>query len=103
MEGRVDFNPTRLFSFWEKIMSEQEIKFLSREKAVALVGAIQEEEDIHNDNRRILTVYNHEDKEVCWFDFEEILDAVGEVPKDEKVAAVQEYVLNHLPEWAEEV
>ena len=50
-------------------MSDQKIEFLPYEEAVKIVAAIQEEEDIHQDNRRILTVYNHEDKEICWFDF----------------------------------
>lgn len=80
-------------------MSE-EIKFLPREKALEIVAAIQEEEDIHNNDRHIFTVYNYEDKEVCWFDFEEVMAAVEDAPKDQKKEAVQEYILNHLPEWA---
>ncbi len=81
-------------------MSE-EIKFLPREKALEIVAAIQEEEDIHENNRRILTVYNHDDKEVCWFDFDEVMAAVGEIAnKQDKVEAVQEYILTHLPDWA---
>lgn len=84
-------------------MSDQEIKFLPREQAVQLVAAIQEEEDIHQPDRRILTVYNHDNKEVCWFDFEEVMEEVADVPKGEKKEAVQEFILTHLPDWASDV
>lgn len=84
-------------------MSDQEIKFLPREQAVQLVAAIQEEEDIHQPDRRILTVYNHDNKEVCWFDFQEVMEEVADVPKGEKKEAVQEFILTHLPDWAMDV
>jgi len=83
-------------------MSE-EIKFLPREEALQLVGAIQEEEDIHNQDRQILTVYNKDDREVCWFDFEELEKAVGDVPKDQKKEMIQDYILKHIPEWARDI
>lgn len=79
------------------------MKFLSYEEAVDLVGAIQEEEDIENANRRILTVYSKEDKELCWFDFQETIEAVGSVPKGDMKEAVQNYILNHIPDWAKEI
>ncbi|MEN8188790.1 MAG: hypothetical protein ABFS19_03005 [Thermodesulfobacteriota bacterium] len=82
-------------------MSEQEIKFLPYKEAAKIVAAIQEEEDIHHQDRRILTVYNHDDKEVCWFDFEELLGEVGEIQdKEQRMEAVQNYVLHHIPDWA---
>ncbi len=81
-------------------MSDQEIAFLPYKEALKIVAAIQEEEDIHQENRRILTVYNHEDKEVCWFDFEEVMKAVGEVPAGERKESVQNYILNRIPTWA---
>lgn len=81
-------------------MSEEEIKFLPREKALEVVAAIQEEEDIHSNDRRIFTVYNYDDKEVCWFDFDEVMEEVSDAPKDQRKEAVQEYILNHLPDWA---
>ncbi len=84
-------------------MSDQDIKFLPREQAVQLVAAIQEEEDIHQPDRRILTVYNHDNKEICWFDFEELMEEVADVPKGEKKEAVQEFILTHLPDWALDV
>ena len=84
-------------------MTEQDtIRFLSYEQALALVGAIQEEEDIHRVNKRILTVYSTDNRELCWFDYDEILADLGSVPKAELKAAVQDYILHHLPEWAQE-
>lgn len=80
-------------------MSEDKITFLKYEQAVNIVGAIQEEEDIERPNHRILTVYSKDDKELCWFDFEETLAAVGEVGKDEVKEAVQNYILHHIPDW----
>lgn len=80
-------------------MSE-EVKFLSFQQARDLVAAIQEEENIHQNDRRILTVYNHDNRELCWFDFEDLEKAVGEVPKDQQKEAYQDYVLKHIPEWA---
>lgn len=83
-------------------MSE-EIKFLSVAEAVGIVGAIQEEEDIQRTNKRILTVYSTDDKELCWFDFDEVMEAVGDVPKADQKEAVQDYVLAHIPDWVLEL
>jgi hypothetical protein len=82
---------------------EEEIRFLPREEAVKVVAAIQEEEDIERANHRILTVYNHEDKEVCWYDFDEVMEAVGALKGDELKEAVNEYILTHLPDWAKDI
>ena len=84
-------------------MSDQKIEFLPYEEAVKIVAAIQEEEDIHQDNRRILTVYNHEDKEICWFDFIEVMEAVGEVEAGHRKESVQNYILNRIPIWARDI
>jgi hypothetical protein len=81
-------------------MAEENIKFLSRAEALKIVAAIQEEEDIHNPDRRILTVYNYDDREVCWFDFAEVMQDVGEVPAGERKEAVQNYILDRIPDWA---
>ena len=81
-------------------MSEQDMEFLSFEEAANLVAAIQEEEDIHENNKRILTVYNYEDRELCWFDFAEVMQDVGEVEAGERKEAVQNYILNRIPRWA---
>ncbi|MEN8199915.1 MAG: hypothetical protein ABFR63_07555 [Thermodesulfobacteriota bacterium] len=84
-------------------MSDDDVKFLPLAEAAKLVAAIQEEEDIRQPDRRILTVYNHDNREICWFDFEELEAAVGEVPKDQKKEMVQDYVLKHIPEWARDI
>ena len=84
-------------------MSDQEMEFLPYEEAVKIVAAIQEEEDIHSDNRRILTVYNYEDREVCWFDFNEVMEAVGEVEAGQRKETVQNYILNRIPTWARDM
>lgn len=81
-------------------MSDQEIKFLSYEDALKVVAAIQEEEDIHRKDHRILTVYNYDDKEVCWFDYDEVMEAVGQVEAGKRKESVQEYILNRIPDWA---
>ncbi len=81
-------------------MSDQEIEFLSYEEALKIVAAIQEEEDIHQENRRILTVYNYDDEEVCWFDFDEVMEAVGEVEAGHRKESVQNYILHRIPTWA---
>lgn len=82
-------------------MTENEEKFLPFEEALKIVAAIQEEEDIEQMDRRILTVYNHDDKEICWFDYEEVMAAVGKKPgKKAEKSVVQDYILRHIPEWA---
>ncbi len=81
-------------------MSEEEIQFLPYEQAARVVGAIQEEEDIDQANHRILTVYSNHDKELCWYDFEEVMRDAGITPGDpEAREKVSEYILHHLPDW----
>jgi len=81
-------------------MNEEEIRFLPYEEAARLVGAIQEEEDIEELNHRILTVYSKQDKELCWFDFEEVMHDAGVAKSDpEAREKVSEYILHHLPDW----
>ncbi|RPJ80347.1 MAG: hypothetical protein EHJ94_06645, partial [Deltaproteobacteria bacterium] len=60
-------------------MDGDEIRFLRYEEALKLVGAIQEEEDVDTPDKRILMVYSVDDKELCWFDFNEVMEAVGKV------------------------
>lgn len=80
-----------------------EVKFLSIAEAAVLVGAIQEEEDITRDDKRIFTVYSNDDKELCWFDFDEIMDEIGDVSREDMKEAVQNYILAHIPDWATEI
>jgi len=84
-------------------MGEETVKYLSYADAVQLVGAIQEEEDIEQVNRRILTVYSKDDRELCWFDFDEVKQAVGDVEAGERKAAVQDYILKHIPDWVNDL
>ena len=84
-------------------MSAEETKYISYEEAVNLVGAIQEEEDIEDINKRVLTVYSKHDKELCWFDFEEVMAAVGTVEAGQRKEAVQNYILNRIPDWVYEL
>lgn len=80
-----------------------ELRFIAFDEAVALVGAIQEEEDIEQPNRRILTVYSKDDQELCWFDFEEVMADIGVVEAGQRKEAVQNYILSHIPEWVKEL
>lgn len=77
----------------------EEIRFLPYEQAAKLVAAIQEEEDIERPNHRILTVYNQDDKEICWFDFDEVMKEVSPFEKSQEKEVVSEYILRHLPDW----
>jgi len=80
-------------------MSEEEIRFLAPEEAAKLVGAIQEEEDIEDPEHRIFTVYSKEDKELCWFDYEEVLNDVKPGKGDEARELVTNYILQRIPNW----
>lgn len=84
-------------------MNNDEIKFLSVAEAGKLVGAIQEEEDIEVQDRRILTVYSKDNKELCWFDFEEVMKDVGNVEAGERKEAVHSYILQRIPSWVNEL
>ncbi len=80
-------------------MSEEEIRFLPVEEASRVVGAIQEEEDIEEQDHRIFTVYSKDDKELCWFDFEEIMEAVNPGKGDDAKEMVTSYILQRIPDW----
>jgi len=82
---------------------EEEVRFLPYDEAVRVVAAIQEEEDVHRPNHRILTVYNHADKELCWFDFDEVMQAVAPVDKSNEKETVSNYILCHIPDWVLEI
>ncbi len=87
-------------------MSE-DVKFLPYEEAKKIIGNIIEEEHVYEDNRRILTVYDHNEKELCWYDADDVMAEVGGTKKkkptdqereDAKLAAV-EYVMHRIPAW----
>ena len=80
-------------------MSEEEIRFLPPEEAARIIGAIQEEEDIEDPDHRILTVYNKEDRELCWFDYEEVISEVKPAKGEEAREMVTQYILQRIPDW----
>lgn len=80
-------------------MTDEEIRFLPYEEAMRVVAAIQEEEDVHQPDHRILTVYNQENKEICWFDFAEVVKKAAPKNKADEKAAVSRYILHHIPDW----
>ena len=85
-------------------MSDEQIIFLPYEEALQLVAAIQEEEDIDDPSHRILTVYDHQDKEICWFDFDETMRDAGISKNDEtSKARLTEYNIQPIPDWAKEI
>ena len=85
-------------------MSEQQLSYLPHDQALKTVGAIQEEEHPQELNRRIFTVYDINGKEVCWFDAEETIAIVApgtiNPKKTEVQPLVEEYILNHIPDWS---
>ena len=80
-------------------MSEEEIRFLSFEEASRIVAAIQEEEDIKDPDHRIFTVYSKEDRELCWFDYDEIISEVNPGKGDDAREMVTNYILHRIPDW----
>jgi hypothetical protein len=80
-------------------MSSEEIRFLPYEQAAALVGAIQEEEDVEDPDRRVFMVYSKDDRELCWFDFAEVVSEVKPVKGDKGREQVTEYILRRIPDW----
>ncbi len=83
-------------------MSEEEVKFVPYEVAKKIVGSVMEEEHLHDANRRILTVYGINGKELCWFDAEDILAEVDPSIKDKEAVkeAAVELIMHQIPEWA---
>lgn len=74
----------------------EEVKYIPYELAMKIVGNVIEEEHISEPNRRILTVYDKNGKEICWFDAEEVM---AEAQNKSKEGAV-ELILHQIPEWA---
>ncbi|MDH3346630.1 MAG: hypothetical protein OEM02_00820 [Desulfobulbaceae bacterium] len=84
-------------------MSQEEIEFLPYDVAAQVVAAIQEEEDVHRENHRVFTVYNQQDKEICWFDFDEVMEEVASKSKETEKEEVSQYILHRIPTWALDV
>jgi hypothetical protein len=84
-------------------MSSEEIRFLPFEQAAGLVGAIQEEEDVEEPDRRIFMVYSKDDQPLCWFDFEEVVKDVKPAKGDAGREQVTQYILHRIPDWVLEL
>ena len=84
-------------------MSNDEVRFLPFAEAVNIVGAIQEEEDIEDTDHRIFTVYSKGDKELCWFDFDEVVQDVQPAKGDKGKEEVTDYILHRIPDWVLEL
>ena len=82
----------------------EEVKFIPYEQALKIVGNVIEEEHVYEKNRRILTVYDKQENELCWFDAEEILSEVKQSAdvkeSDEIKQAAVDLILHQIPEWA---
>ena len=85
-------------------MSEEQITYLPYDQAVKIVGAIQEEEHPQELNRRIFTVYDSNNKEICWFDANDTIAIVtpgkANPQKAEVQPLVEKYILKHIPDWS---
>ncbi|MFP3984281.1 MAG: hypothetical protein ACLFV2_11410 [Desulfurivibrionaceae bacterium] len=85
-------------------MAEEQIQFISYEKAMEIVGNIVEEEHLHEPDRRILTVYDKKGRELCWYDAEEVLSEVKEenpgLKDDDLKKEAVEVVMKQIPDWA---
>jgi len=80
-------------------MSDEEIRFLSFEEASRIVAAIQEEEDIEDQDHRIFTVYSKDDRELCWFDYDDVISDVNPGKGDDGREMVTDYILHRIPDW----
>ncbi len=87
-------------------MTEEQMQFIPYEKANEIVGNIVEEEHLHEPNRRILTVYDKQGRELCWYDAEEVLEearaAKPELKGDELKKEAVRVIMQQIPEWAVE-
>ena len=81
-----------------------EVKFVPYEVAKKIVSEIVDEEHLHEPDRRVLTVYGVNGKEVCWFDTDDLMKELNIEKMDKEKAKEQaiEYVFNHIPVWAVE-
>jgi hypothetical protein len=92
----------------ETTMGQEEAQCVPYELAKKLVAAVMEEEHLYESNRRVLTVYDANEQEICWFDAEEIMKEMaaseGGVPRneDEMKAKAVELILHQIPRWAVE-
>ncbi|MFC1523571.1 hypothetical protein ACFL6N_02145 [Thermodesulfobacteriota bacterium] len=80
-------------------MSE-EAEFIPYEMALKVVGNVIEEEHIQENDRRILTVYDKNGRELCWYDAAEVLSKVEGKNLEAKKTAAVEWIMHRIPVWA---
>ncbi len=87
-------------------MSE-ESEFVPYEVAAKIIANIVEEENVHEANKRVLTVYDHDEVELCWYDADEVEAEVMDLIEDKKdrdaikIACV-ESIMHQIPKWVVE-
>lgn len=81
-------------------MTEEQIKFIPYELAMKVVGNVIEEEHLHDADRRILTVYDKNGKELCWYDAAEVMSEVSGPDAESRKLAAVDHIMHHIPEWA---
>jgi len=59
-------------------------------------GQREEEEHLHENNRRIFTVYDKNGKEICWFDWEQTIAEANPAT----VEGAVDLIMRSIPEWA---
>jgi len=81
-------------------MTEEQNNFIPYEMALQIVGNVIEEEHLRDPNRRILTVYDKNGKEICWYDAEEVLSEVNGPDLESRKLAAVDLIMHQIPEWA---
>lgn len=74
----------------------EETQFIPYELAVKIIGNIVEEEHLHEKNRRIFTVYDKNEREICWFDWASTIAEANPPSVDGAI----ELIKRSIPEWA---
>jgi hypothetical protein len=81
-------------------MTEEQMKFIPYEMALKIVGNVIEEEHLHELNRRVLTVYDKNGKELCWYDADDVLAEVSGPDAESRKLAAVDHIMHQIPEWA---
>ena len=82
-----------------------EAEFIPYEVASKIIANIVEEENIHANDERILTVYDHDGVALCWYNADEveaeIIDQVeNKKDRDAVKCACVESIMHQIPKWA---
>lgn len=81
-----------------------ESEFIPYEVAAKIIANIVEEENIHQNDKRVLTVYDHDGEQLCWYDADEVEDEVIDMvqnkkDRDEIKCACVESIMHQIPKW----